>query len=219
MSRMIVVVLITGSLVGCHAPVPSLNMLAPYGSQRVPAPGTGSYGAANGGYYPNPAAGDQSYYPNRYSDPVGAGVSFSDGVGWRAVDATNSNGTIGSVVPASYETAPTPQSDFRSPAERNAGQRCDWTSSATTIPAERSVNRNLHVATTAIAGDNPDDECRQPCCWHDHGSGRVNAYQCRSRQHTFRDRRFQPSNLPGCRRLEVTAAIPTSSQEVRICYR
>lgn len=38
-------------LVGCRAPAPSFDMLAPYGSPTVPPPATGRVGTA-GGYYP-----------------------------------------------------------------------------------------------------------------------------------------------------------------------
>ncbi|MBC8873064.1 MAG: hypothetical protein H8E44_26830 [Planctomycetes bacterium] len=37
-------------LAGCHAPTPSFDLLAPYGSPRVPPPSTGSHGTG-GAYY------------------------------------------------------------------------------------------------------------------------------------------------------------------------
>ena len=44
------VAVIVVCLAGCHAPTPSFDLLAPYGSSRVPPPSTGSHGT-DGAYY------------------------------------------------------------------------------------------------------------------------------------------------------------------------
>lgn len=44
------VAVIVVCLAGCHAPTPSFDLLAPYGSSRVPPPSTGSHGTG-GAYY------------------------------------------------------------------------------------------------------------------------------------------------------------------------
>ena len=62
MNRLIVAFVALVVLAGCRAPMPSFDPLAPYGSTRVPAPGTGSYGSPDT-YYQGPEA----------TTPVGSG--------------------------------------------------------------------------------------------------------------------------------------------------
>ncbi len=52
MSRAILLAssLCVSALVGCHAPVPSMDILTPYGASRVTPPATGSYGSPNNYY-------------------------------------------------------------------------------------------------------------------------------------------------------------------------
>lgn len=54
------------AMVGCRAPMPTFNPLAPYGPTRIPPPGTGSYGAADTYYQPGSGA-------STASEPVGTG--------------------------------------------------------------------------------------------------------------------------------------------------
>ncbi len=49
-------VALSAGLIGCRAPAPSLDVLAPYGSAVVPPPGTGTVGTL-GNYYGAPKAG------------------------------------------------------------------------------------------------------------------------------------------------------------------
>ena len=56
-------------LVGCRAPVPSFNVLAPYGEARVPPPQTGVLGTPNGAYYTNPQQGTAPVSPQSYYVP------------------------------------------------------------------------------------------------------------------------------------------------------
>jgi hypothetical protein len=59
MTRYVILCTLACGLAGCHAPAPSLDVLAPYGSPRVPPPRTGAIGTG-GTYYapttPNPQA-------------------------------------------------------------------------------------------------------------------------------------------------------------------
>jgi hypothetical protein len=57
MMRYVLIVVLSAGVIGCRAPAPSLDVLAPYGSAVVPPPGTGTVGTL-GNYYgaPNPGA-------------------------------------------------------------------------------------------------------------------------------------------------------------------
>lgn len=55
-------------LAGCHAPPPSFDLLAPYGSSRVPPPSTGSHGT--GGAYYNRTAPSSTSVPAGSTDPA-----------------------------------------------------------------------------------------------------------------------------------------------------
>lgn len=66
-------------LAGCHAPKPSFNVLAPYGSPRVPPPPTGAVGTSSD-YYSSPSgaaaaqngsAQDRSNIPSNSPAPSG----------------------------------------------------------------------------------------------------------------------------------------------------
>jgi hypothetical protein len=62
MTRIAITLAITLLATGCRAPMPSMNVLAPYGTPRVPAPTTGSYGGPST-YYQAP--------PGTYQAPAG----------------------------------------------------------------------------------------------------------------------------------------------------
>ncbi|MBP89848.1 MAG: hypothetical protein CMJ64_24605 [Planctomycetaceae bacterium] len=57
-------------LSGCRAPMPSFDLLAPYGTSRVPPPGTGTIGT--GGTYYTPPSGQTTSPP-----PVGTGFRLA----------------------------------------------------------------------------------------------------------------------------------------------
>lgn len=71
---------------GCHAPMPSFNMLAPYGTTRVPPPATGSFGSPDTYYQP-------SLPPTVNTTPssaVGSGLRAQNNTGnWSAANATS----------------------------------------------------------------------------------------------------------------------------------
>ena len=83
-------------LTGCHAPMPSINLLAPYGSTRIPPPGTSSVAPSQ--YYPR---GQQSS-----GSPVGTGFrerkastslsanDVSNGSGIRLASGLADTGTV-----------------------------------------------------------------------------------------------------------------------------
>lgn len=73
MWRLIVVIAFASFLSGCHAPVPTFDLLAPYGNHTVPAPGTGAFGSPNS-YYPSAPA------TSRPTSAVGSGVQTQ----WRS---------------------------------------------------------------------------------------------------------------------------------------
>jgi hypothetical protein len=50
MMRYVLIVALSAGVIGCRAPAPSLDVLAPYGSAVVPPPGTGTVGTL-GNYY------------------------------------------------------------------------------------------------------------------------------------------------------------------------
>ena len=57
MMRCVAIFAIAWLMVGCRAPAPSFNLLAPYGSATVPPPRTGAVGAAGQYYAPTTPAG------------------------------------------------------------------------------------------------------------------------------------------------------------------
>ena len=57
MTRCVTIVAIAWMLVGCRAPAPSFDVLAPYGSPTVPPPRTGAVGTAGQYYAPTTPAG------------------------------------------------------------------------------------------------------------------------------------------------------------------
>ncbi len=59
MTRYVAIFAVAWMLVGCRAPAPSFDLLAPYGSPTVPPPRTGSIGTA-GTYYAPTTPGTQS---------------------------------------------------------------------------------------------------------------------------------------------------------------
>lgn len=67
------VAVIVVCLAGCHAPPPSFDLLAPYGSSRVPPPSTGSLGTG-GAYYNRtaPPATSVPSVPNSSRAPTGS---------------------------------------------------------------------------------------------------------------------------------------------------
>ena len=70
---------------GCHAPMPSFNLLAPYGSTTIPPPGTGA------------ASPDTYYQPNRQpssTPPVGTGFR-ARGEASSNLSADSSTGAFG----------------------------------------------------------------------------------------------------------------------------
>jgi len=104
MKRLIPLLLAMFVLAGCHAPMPSFNLLAPYGSTRIPPPSTDS------------VVPDEYYQPGRQSSstvPVGTGFRARQSSTSLSADASsNSSGIIqvsGSkaleqVTPATHET-------------------------------------------------------------------------------------------------------------------
>ena len=66
------------ALSGCRAPMPSFDLLAPYGTSRVPPPGTGSIGT--GGNYYTPPTGSTT------SPPVGTGFRPATINKWSQLD-------------------------------------------------------------------------------------------------------------------------------------
>jgi hypothetical protein len=55
---------------GCHAPKPSFNLMAPYGSTRVPPPATNST-ARSAPYYPQPGSAPAGSAPAPNTNPTG----------------------------------------------------------------------------------------------------------------------------------------------------
>jgi hypothetical protein len=51
MKRFVAALLALVCVAGCHAPKPSFDLLTPFGTTRVPPPGTTNYSARNGSYY------------------------------------------------------------------------------------------------------------------------------------------------------------------------
>ena len=106
-------------LVGCRAPTPSFNVLAPWGSATVPPPPTGSVGTS-ADYYapptPPPAASGSGAAPNRTSNaapnsppPSGGseatGTSLQRGTPPRTFIGEGNSSAVAidrSVMPASY---------------------------------------------------------------------------------------------------------------------
>jgi hypothetical protein len=70
-------------LCGCRAPMPSMNLLAPYGTPRIPPPATGAYGAPKT-YYQPPQG------PPATAPAVGTGLRSerSPAGGWTNADST-----------------------------------------------------------------------------------------------------------------------------------
>ena len=125
-------------LAGCHAPRPSFDLLAPYGSSRVPAPSTGSHGTGNAYYTRSaPPATAIPGGPAGSANPASSRkmqTNTSDGSPFLASDESwkpirtiatpepapvfpgESNGAASSVVPVSYPQsadAGTSQSSLR----------------------------------------------------------------------------------------------------------
>jgi hypothetical protein len=87
---------------GCHAPKPSFNVLAPYGSSRVPPPSTNST-ARNAPYYSQPGGAPAGAAPAGTTNPTGgqpAGATVapaspsltSSAEAWRSVAMRSANG-------------------------------------------------------------------------------------------------------------------------------
>ncbi len=66
---------------GCHAPMPSFKPFAPYGSTRIPAPGTGSFGTPDP-YYRPPA--QPSTVPNSQGQVLSNGTEY-----WARTEGSN----------------------------------------------------------------------------------------------------------------------------------
>ena len=71
MARYVTILIAACLLVGCRAPTPSFNVLAPYGSPTVPPPRTGAVGTA-GQYYAPTAPAGQSPAALPATAPVGS---------------------------------------------------------------------------------------------------------------------------------------------------
>jgi hypothetical protein len=93
---------------GCRAPMPTIDLLAPYGSPRVPPPGTGTYGSPNSYYQGNSPT---------TSPAVGNGVRATQGAQWkqpsrRSTASLNSEPRDSGIAQTSFEspvsTAPRP---------------------------------------------------------------------------------------------------------------
>lgn len=108
MRRILVAASLILALAGCHAPTPSMNVLAPYGSATVPPPATGAVGTS-GDYYapPNPAATGSApaALPNTTTSPTGAAPGAFMGAESEPTPAGSSG-----VVPASYTPGTTGRS-------------------------------------------------------------------------------------------------------------
>jgi hypothetical protein len=116
MTRYVAIFAVAWTLVGCRAPAPSFDLLAPYGSPTVPPPRTGSIGTA-GTYYAPTTPGTQSpatapTAPTTTtpavmppSQPVAPPVSYMG-----TSNETLSGGTT-SVAQASYQPGSTRQVD------------------------------------------------------------------------------------------------------------
>jgi len=102
---------------GCHAPKPSFNVLAPYGSSRVPPPSTNST-ARNTPYYSQPNGAPAGSAPAGTTNPTGgqpAGSTLappnpsltSTADAWKSVamrSASGENAATGGVALASFNT-------------------------------------------------------------------------------------------------------------------
>lgn len=110
--------IIVVGMAGCHAPTPSFDVLAPYGPQRVPPPGTGSHGTS-GTYY------------NRTSPPATSVPGVSSGStdpatsGKMETNASNGNQFLGSDdswKPIRTNATPDPAPVFGDATDRTASR-------------------------------------------------------------------------------------------------
>ncbi len=72
---------------GCRAPMPSFNVMAPFGATRVPAPSTGSFGTPDP-YYPNGQPASNA--PRVGMDGKDGTTSLADSTGPSGSSTTNS---------------------------------------------------------------------------------------------------------------------------------
>ncbi len=96
----------SAALVGCRAPMPSVNPFTPFGSTRVPAPGTNSYGQPGGYYTPNnaPAAttpktsSTQPAGSSRFQSADNSSASLSES-GWHPLGGSRTRSVFASDEP------------------------------------------------------------------------------------------------------------------------
>lgn len=147
-------------VVGCQNQQSQMNPFAVYGPQRLPPPGTQTYGqpGQTAPYYQGPAAnqaptiqgGYQTNPPAQFTPPPNTAPTTSPPSSygqqqWRSVSESSpssSNNSSGSVVPASYTEEVNMSSSASSPAATGS-----TTAAATSSPASSSnpYVRGMHV--------------------------------------------------------------------------
>ena len=88
MLRPAALLIATALLAGCRAPMPSFNVLAPYGPTRVPPPATGSYGSSGKYNQPPSQPPAANGFPQGALSPTGSGVIGGGPGTWRPANGS-----------------------------------------------------------------------------------------------------------------------------------
>ncbi len=140
---------------GCHAPVPKIDVLAPYGATRIPPPSTGII--APGQYYEQggdvpaePASKTGFRAPSLSAGQSAAANSNSVGTGIRTAGAANEGGTVSQAVHQTPTAAPASASPVSATpdAKSSSSQTAVESSGAgsTSAPSTLPPNiRGMHI--------------------------------------------------------------------------
>ncbi len=126
MQKVAALAILFGCLLGCQGSQPSYNLLAPYGSCRVPPPSTGNHSSAAGYYTPTtpptvtvPAGqGNATLGAPSAQAPQPGNTQMASGT-WVPTGAAATGQTVGVAAPGTQ--LPVQQASFREPTPASGG--------------------------------------------------------------------------------------------------